>query len=103
MRYEDNDVRSTQFRKPDEILSKLVTAGVELVHVRDSALGAALDVPPLSVDPVSSPSTAIATGLYPDSRGLAWRGARKIYQSLKRVEPLQPVLQKLRDEFRRRL
>lgn len=96
-------MRSATFRQPNEVLNKLVAASVELIHVRDSALGAVLDVPPPSVEPEHHPASLIATGFFKDMRSLAYRGARKIYRSLKRVEPLQPVLVKLRDQVRRRM
>ena len=83
------------------MLNKLVTAGVELVHARDPALGAALDVLPPSVAPVTSSASLLAAELTQDMRGLAYRGLRKIYRSLKRVELLQPALQRLRDKVRR--
>lgn len=95
-------MKAKPFRQPNEVLNNLMTAGVELIHVRDSALGATLDVPPPSVEPVSSPASVVVTGFYRDVRGLAYRGARTIYRSLKRVEPLQPLLEKLRDRVRRR-
>ena len=79
-----------------------MAASVELVHVRDSALGAVLDVPPPSVDPVLNPATQSASGVFGDMKGLAYRGARKVYRSLKRVESLQPMLAKLRDQVRYR-
>jgi hypothetical protein len=96
-------VRSAAFRQPSETLNKLVAAGVELVHVRDATLGAELDVPPPPIEPVRQPASLIATELAHDVRGLAYRGARKAYRALKRVEPLQPLLQKLRDRIRRRI
>lgn len=94
-------MRSTPFRQPSDVLDKLVAASVELVHARDAALGAALDVPPPSVAPVNRPASPFASKFAHDVRGLAFLGVRMIYRSLKRVEPLQPVLQILRDKVRR--
>jgi len=99
--YKDKDVRSTPFRQPNEVLSKLVTAGVELIHARDPALGAALDVPPPSVAPVNRSTSLLAPEFTQDISGLAYRGVRKIYRSLKRVELLQPALPRLHDKVRR--
>lgn len=92
-------MKSTVFRRPNDILDKLVKAGVELVHARDGALGAALDVPPPSLEPVSTTTIWASEEL----RGLAYRGARKVYRSLKRIGPLQPLLEKARGIVRPRL
>ena len=95
--------RSKAFREPHEVLTNLMAAGAELIRARDAALGAALDVPPPSVEPAPAPVSAIARTLSGDVRGLAYRGARKIYRLLKRIGPLRPLLQGLRDKIRRRL
>jgi hypothetical protein len=94
-----SETRIAPFRQPNEVLNKLIAAGMELVHLRDSALAVVLDVSPPSLEPVSVP----ASGVSENVRGMAYRGTRKIYRSLKRVEFLQPLLEKLRDNVRQRL
>ena len=96
-------MNSNTLRRPNQVLSELVAASVELVYVRDSALGTALNVPPPSVELAHAPESPIATGIFKDMKGLAYRGARKVYRTLKSVEPLQPMLAKLRDQVRHRL
>lgn len=96
-------MNSNTLRRPDQVLSELVAASVELVYVRDSALGTALNVPPPSVELAHARESPVATGIFKDMKGLAYRGARKVYRSLQQVEPLQPVLAKLRDQVRHRL
>jgi len=78
-----------------------MTDDVELIRAHDSALGATLDVPLPSAEPVAHPACLVATEPAAKTRGLVYRGVRKIYRSLKRVDPLRPLLEKLRDGFRR--
>jgi hypothetical protein len=92
-------METNSFRDPSKIMKALVAASAELIHARDPELGAALDVPPPSVNPTESPTHFVIAG---DGRGLAYRAARKFYRKLKHMQSLQPILEKVRDEVRRR-
>ncbi len=96
-------MNSNTLGRPNQVLSKLVTASVELMHIRDSALATVLNVAPPSVDPAERAGSPIAAGVFKDMKGLAYRGARKVYRTLKSVESLQPMLSKLRDQLRHRM
>ena len=84
------------FRHPNEVLERLVAAGVELIYARDAALGATLDVPPpsLEVAPQPAPQTRSTA-----DRGITYRIARKFYRKLKDNKQLRPLLDRLRHEI----
>jgi hypothetical protein len=87
---------SNPFRRPNEVLDRLVAAGVELIYARDSALAAALDVPPPSVEVVNHPVPQIRST---EGRGLTYRVARKFYRKLKDNQQLRPLLDRVRHEI----
>ena len=89
-------MRSESFRRPNEVLDRLVAAGVELICARDSSLGAALDVPPPSVEGADRPVPQIRST---EGRGLTYRVARKFYRKLKSSEQLRPLLERVRHEI----
>lgn len=79
------------------MLDRLVAAGVELIHARDSALGAALDVAPPSVEVADHrPAPQIRST---EGRGLTYRVARKFYRKLKDNQQLRPLLERVRHEI----
>lgn len=85
------------FRRPNEVLDKLVAAEVELIHARDWALGTALDVPPPSLEvPDHRPAPQIRST---EGRGVTYRVARKFYRKLKNNEQLRPLLERVRHEI----
>lgn len=88
--------KPSSFPDPTKVMEALVAASTELIYARDPVLGAALDVPPPLLDPVDRPTHVVSSG---DSRGLAYRAARKVYRKLKHVGSLQPILQRVRHEI----
>ncbi len=90
---------AADFRDPNTLLEPNVRAGIELVYASDPRLGATLDVPPPSIGPTQA--SAIVPVIQ-GTRNFAFRAARKAYRMLKRVKPLEPVLQRTRDRIRRR-
>lgn len=89
-------MNSEPFRHADQVLERLVAAGVELMHARDSALASALDVPPPSVERTHQPPPQIRSTA---RRGIAYRAARKVYRKLKDNQQLRPLLDKVRHEI----
>lgn len=87
---------SESFRQPDEVLDRLVAAGVELIYARDAALASALDVPPPSVEVVNHPAPQIRST---EGRGLSYRVARKFYRKLKDNQQLRPLLDRVRHQI----
>lgn len=91
------EMNSGPFRRPNEVLDRLVAAGVELIHARDSALATALDVPPPSVEVADHrPAPKIRST---EGRGLSYRVARKFYRKLKNNQQLKPLLERVRHEI----
>lgn len=88
---------SGPFRRPSEVLDKLVAAGVELIYARDAALAAALDVAPPSIEGAGPPPAPLVRS--PEGRGLPYRVARKFYRKLKDNQQLKPLLEKVRHEI----
>ena len=88
-------------RKPDEVLNGLVAGGMELIRARDPNLAAQLDVPPPVIR--TTMERRVSEMLTAIGRPLLFRGARKIYRGLKRIEFLQPTLMRLRHSALRRL
>lgn len=85
------------FRQPNEMLDRLVAAGVERIRARDPVLVAALDVPPPSVDGSDhQPAPQIGSTA---GRGIAYRVARKFYRKLKDNQQLRPLLEKVRHQI----
>jgi len=90
-------MRADPYRRPNEVLDKLVGAEVELIHARDSGLGAALDIPPPSLEVADrSPAPQIRST---EGRGVTYRVARKFYRKLKHNEQLRPLLERVRHEI----
>lgn len=87
---------SELFRKPNEVLDRLVAAGVELICTRESAFGAALDVAPPSVDVAHQPAPPVRST---QERGITYRAARKFYRKLKDNKQLRPLLERVRHEI----
>ncbi len=88
---------SEPFRHPDQVLDRLVAAGVELIYSRDGAVAAALDVAPPSVEVTHQPlPTQIRSTA---GRGIAYRAARKVYRKLKDNQQLRPLLDRVRHEI----
>jgi hypothetical protein len=88
---------SEPFQQPNEVLERLVAAGVELIYARDRALASALDVPPPSVDAADrAPAPQIRST---EGRGITYRVARKFYRKLKDNQQLRPVLDRVRHQI----
>ena len=87
------------FQNPAKIMAALVAAGAETLWVRDPALSAALDVSPPSLEepPRAKPASALL-----QQRGFAYRGARKIYRKLQKINALRPLLHGLREKLLQR-
>jgi hypothetical protein len=85
------------FRRPNQVLDKLVAAGIELVYARDSELAAALDVSPPSLE--GSDDRALAQIRSTQGRGITYRAARKLYRNLKDNKQLRPLLERVRHEI----
>lgn len=85
---------SDAFRRPNEVLRKLIAANVELIYARDAALGKGLDVPLPTVDLPDTPPQR----RHGDNRGFAYRAARKVYRKLKDNQQLKPLLERVRHE-----
>lgn len=89
-------MNSEQFHNWDEVLDRLVAAGVELIYARDPALGVALDVPPPAVDVAHQPAPPVRAARDP---GFSYRALRKIYRKLKDNQRLRPLLERVRHEI----
>jgi len=76
--------------------------GVELIHARDAALGAALDVAPPSVEPAVATVGSALDAVFGDKSGILYRSMRKVFRWLMRVELLRSPMLKLRDRIRQR-
>jgi hypothetical protein len=89
------------FHDSEKLLRVGIAAARERICARDPELASALDVPPPinPSDDTASQGTGSASG---DGRGVAYRAARKIYRALKHLELLWPILEKARNEVRRR-
>jgi hypothetical protein len=95
-------VELNSIRDPEQVLRALVAADVQGIYARDLGLAAELDVSPPPVDPDENLVHRAPFSPSADSRGLAYRAARKIYRKLKHWKSLLPILEKVRDEIRRR-
>ncbi len=89
-------------RDPEETLRALVAADVQFIYARDLGLAAELDVSPPAVESADDLMSVATPGASVERRGLAYRAARKIYRTMKHWNALQPVLERVRDEVRRR-
>ena len=89
-------------RDPKETLRALVAADVRFIYARDPGLAAGLDVSPPAVEPLDDLMRVASPGASGERRGLAYRAARKIYRTLKHWNALQPILEGVRNEVRRR-
>lgn len=95
-------LRSEPANRPNTVLKNLVMTGVELIHARDAALGAALAVAPPSVEPAVAPVGSALDAVFGDKSGILYRSMRKVFRWLMRVELLRSPMLKLRDRIRQR-